>query len=107
MNYTNLGNTGLKVSGLSFGSASLGGVFHEVDEQEAIRAVHCALEAGINYIDVSPAYGATKSEQVLGKALKGIDRSRYHLSTKVGKTTHPGRTATTPLISPKRVFSHP
>jgi|TARA_B100001964_G_scaffold242350_1_gene316914 aryl-alcohol dehydrogenase-like predicted oxidoreductase len=60
-------------------------VFHEVDETEAIATVHAALETGINYFDVAPAYGGTRSETVLGKALKGIDRSSYVLSTKVGK----------------------
>lgn len=85
-----LGKTGLRVSSLSFGASSLGGVFHPVDEAEAIRAVHAALDCGINYFDVSPAYGATRSETVLGMALKGIARDRYHLSTKVGKYTLPG-----------------
>ena len=60
-------------------------MFHEVDETEAIATVHAALETGINYFDVAPAYGGTRSETVLGKALKGIDRSSYVLSTKVGK----------------------
>jgi L-galactose dehydrogenase len=85
-----LGNTGLNVSRVSFGASSLSAVFHPVDEGEAIKAVHAALDAGINYFDVAPAYGATVSETVLGKALKGIARSRYFLSTKVGKYTKPG-----------------
>lgn len=85
-----LGNTGLQVSALSFGASSLGGVFHPVEEDDAIRAVHAALDCGINYFDVAPAYGATRSETVLGKALKGVPRDRYFLSTKVGKTTDPG-----------------
>ena len=85
MKYNPLGSTGLKVSSLSFGASSLGGVFREVNEADAIRAVHTALDLGINYFDVAPAYGATRSEAVLGKALKGIPRDRYILSTKVGK----------------------
>jgi len=75
----------LKVSSLSFGASALGGVFREVNEQEGIRAVHAALDAGINYFDVAPAYGSTVAEAVLGKALKGIPRDRYVLSTKAGK----------------------
>jgi aryl-alcohol dehydrogenase-like predicted oxidoreductase len=90
MNYNPLGKTGMKVSRLSFGASSLGGVFHPVDEAQAIQAVHVALECGINYFDVAPAYGATVSETVLGKALRGIPRDRYYLSTKVGKYTKPG-----------------
>ena len=84
-----LGRTGLQVSTLSFGASSLGGVFHAVDETDAIRAVHTALDLGINYFDVAPAYGGTRSETVLGKALHGIPRDRYFLSTKIGKYTNP------------------
>ena len=85
-----LGKTGMKVSRLSFGASSLGGVFHDVDETLAIRAVHVALDCGINYFDVAPAYGGTVSETVLGKALRGVPRDRYYLSTKVGKYTTRG-----------------
>src|ERR1035438_1754415 len=85
MEYRTLGKTGLKVSALSFGASSLGGVFKPLTEAEAIRTVHAALDLGINYIDVSPFYGCTKAEAVLGKALKGIPRDRYYLATKVGR----------------------
>ena len=90
MQYNPLGKTGMNVSRLSFGASALGAVFHPVDEKEAIAAVHTALDLGINYFDVAPAYGGTLSETVLGKALRGIARDRYYLSTKVGKYTAPG-----------------
>lgn len=90
MQYNLLGKTGLNVSRLSFGASSLGAVFHPVDESQAIAAVHAALDCGINYFDVAPAYGGTLSETVLGKALRGIPRDRYFLSTKVGKYTQLG-----------------
>ena len=85
MNYRTLGKTGLKVSALSYGASPLGSVFHEIDEQAGIRTVHLAIDLGINYIDVSPFYGITKAETVLGKALKDIPRDRYYLATKVGR----------------------
>src|SRR5512146_2782692 len=85
MNTRLLGRTGLQVSVLSFGGSSLGGVFREADEAEAIRTVHAALDCGINFIDVSPYYGKTRAETVLGRALKGIPRDRYLLATKVGQ----------------------
>ncbi len=88
MLHRSLGQTGLKVSMLSFGASSLGGVFHEVDEADSIRTVHVALERGINFIDVSPFYGQTKAETVLGKALKSIARDKYFLATKVGRYGH-------------------
>ena len=90
METTTLGKTGLQVSRLSFGASALGGVFRDIDESDGIRAVHAALDAGINYFDVAPAYGGTVAETVLGKALKGISRDRYILSTKAGKYTRPG-----------------
>lgn len=85
MEYRTLGKTKLSVSALSFGASSLGGVFKTVEESVAIRTVHTALDLGINFIDVSPFYGYTKAEEVLGKALKGIPRVRYYLATKVGR----------------------
>ncbi|MEY4778065.1 MAG: hypothetical protein RIS13_813 [Bacteroidota bacterium] len=87
MKYNQLGKTGYEISAISFGASSLGGVFHEIDEHKAIEAVHVALELGINYFDVAPAYGGTKAETVLGQALNGIPRGSYYLSTKVGKNT--------------------
>ena len=84
MEYRVLGKTGLKVSALSFGASSLGSVFRAVDEAEGIRTVHVALDQGINLIDVSPYYGLTRAETVLGKALKG-KRDRVFLATKCGR----------------------
>lgn len=85
MEYRELGKTGLKISNLSFGASSLGSVFRQTDEGESIKAVETAIEGGINFIDVSPYYGHYKAETVLGKALKGIPRNKYYLSTKVGR----------------------
>lgn len=85
MQYRPLGNTGLTVPQLSFGASSLGGVFRDIDENAGVRAVHLAVDGGMNLIDVSPYYGITKAETVLGRALKEIDRSRFILSTKAGR----------------------
>lgn len=85
MVYNELGKTGMKLSNLGFGASSLGGVFHDIREAEGIKAVHTAVDNGINFIDVSPYYGHYKAETVLGKALKEIERGRYYLSTKVGR----------------------
>jgi L-galactose dehydrogenase len=84
MEYRKLGDTGLEVSVLGFGASSLGGVFHQVDPADCFKTVRAALDGGINFFDVSPAYGETLAETNLGKALKGIDRGRYYLATKVG-----------------------
>ncbi len=85
MTYNEIGKTGMRVANLGFGASSLGGVFHSIREEEGIRAVHVAVDGGINFIDVSPYYGHLKAETVLGKALREIPRDRYYLSTKVGR----------------------
>ncbi len=85
MDYSTLGKTGLKVSRLGLGASPLGGVYGSMSEDEAIRIVQMAIDAGINFIDVSPYYGLTRAETVLGRALQTIPRSAYYLSTKVGR----------------------
>ena len=64
MEYNILGETDLRINKLSFGASSLGSVFRPVDEDDAIGAVHTALDLGINFIDVSPYYGNTVAETV-------------------------------------------
>lgn len=85
MVYNEIGHTGMRVSNLGFGASSLGGVFHNITEADAIEAVFTAIDNGINFIDVSPYYGHLKAETVLGKALRDIPRNKYFLSTKVGR----------------------
>ena len=85
MQYRTLGKTGLEVSVISFGAAPLGSEYRNIDESEGISAVHTALDLGVNFIDTSPYYGRTKSEIVLGKALRTINRDQYYLATKVGR----------------------
>jgi L-galactose dehydrogenase len=83
--YRELGNTGLEVSALSFGASSLGSVFRDINETEGIKTVHTSIDLGINLIDVSPYYGLTKAETVLGNALREIPRDKFILSTKAGR----------------------
>jgi L-galactose dehydrogenase len=85
MRYRKLGRTGLEVSIPAFGGSSLGSEFGPIDEAEGIRAVHVAVDNGINLIDTAPYYGRTTAETVLGKALRDIPREKYYLATKVGR----------------------
>jgi aryl-alcohol dehydrogenase-like predicted oxidoreductase len=80
-----LGKTGLTVPVLSFGASSLGQEFRQVDVNEALRSVHVALDAGMNFIDTSPYYGRGMSEVLLGVALRDVPRDRYLLGTKLGR----------------------
>lgn len=80
-----LGNTGLKLSALSFGASSLGQEFRRIDINEAMRAVRVALDLGMNFIDTSPFYGRGMSEVLLGPALRDVPRDQYYLGTKLGR----------------------
>ena len=80
-----LGNTGLEVSILGFGASPLGGVFGELEAEEGARAVHTAIDLGVNLFDTSPFYGLTRSETALGMALRSVPRDKYILATKVGR----------------------
>ncbi len=71
MEYSILGRTGLNVSRAGFGGGGIGQVWGATTEEEAIRSVHRALDLGINFFDVAPAYGDGKAEEALGKALTG------------------------------------
>jgi L-galactose dehydrogenase len=83
--YRPLGQTGLSLSALGYGASPLGSVFRAVNETEGRETVRAALDLGINYLDVSPYYGLTRAETVLGQALRGIPRHRFVISTKVGR----------------------
>lgn len=86
MKYRILGNTGWSVSCVTFGAWSIGGGAvwgPEPDDAESIRAIHAALDAGVNLIDTAPAYGWGRSEQVIARALQGR-RDKVLLATKCG-----------------------
>ncbi|MFG0335496.1 MAG: aldo/keto reductase, partial [Maioricimonas sp. JB049] len=85
MKRRSLGQTGLELPILSFGASSLGQEFRQVRLDEALQAVHVALECGMNYIDTSPYYGRGMSEVMLGVALRDVPRDSYILSTKLGR----------------------
>ena len=84
MEYRKLGQTDLNLSIVGFGTATLGNVFGDIDAGEATRAVHFAIDSGINFFDSSPYYGTTLSETRLGEALAGR-RERVILATKCGR----------------------
>ena len=84
MQASQLGATSLQVSRLGFGAATLGEEYGDLDEAAGTRAVHAAIDHGINLFDVSPYYGRTLAEERLGRALRGR-RDRVIVSTKVGR----------------------
>lgn len=82
MEYTVLGRTSLQVSRLGFGGGGIGQVWGPTTEAESVRAVHRALDLGVNFFDVAPSYGNGKAEEVLGIALQGR-RDAAIVATKV------------------------
>ena len=85
MEYAVLGHTGLRVSRAGFGGGGIGQVWGSTTESESVRAVHRALDLGINFFDVAPRYGDGKAEEVLGAALYGL-RQKAIVATKVRLT---------------------
>jgi len=84
MRYRTLGKTQLEVSVIGFGASPLGNVYANVDPAGCSRAVHFAIDQGINFFDVSPYYGLTLAESRLGQALEGR-RKEVILATKCGR----------------------
>jgi aryl-alcohol dehydrogenase-like predicted oxidoreductase len=80
MDYARLGRSGLKVSPICLGAMMFGG---PTDEATSVRIVDSAREAGVNFIDTADAYGAGKSEEIVGRAVRA-DRDRWVVATKVG-----------------------
>lgn len=76
-------------SALSFGGAAIGGLYEEVGEEPARRTVARALERGLCYLDTAPHYGLGLSERRLGRALEGVPRDSFQISTKVGRLLSP------------------
>lgn len=85
MQYRMLGNSGIKASVVAMGTWVTGGglTWDGVEDQESLRAIDTALDAGVNFIDTAPGYGWGHAEEILGKALKGR-RDQVVLATKCG-----------------------
>jgi aryl-alcohol dehydrogenase-like predicted oxidoreductase len=93
---TQLGTTGLEITRVGFGAWALGGAGYDwgwgaQDDDDSIAAIHLALELGINWIDTAAQYGFGHSEEVVGRALAGLE-DRPHVFTKGGQPEGPGRT---------------
>ncbi len=80
-----LGHTGLMLTRLGLGLASIGGLFSAVTDDEAVATIDRAWELGVRTFDVAPLYGYGLAERRLGRALSGRPRGDLVLSTKVGR----------------------
>jgi aryl-alcohol dehydrogenase-like predicted oxidoreductase len=87
MNFRYLGNSGLKISEITYGNWLTHG--SQVENDTATACVHAALDAGITTFDTADVYANTKAETVLGEALKGQRRESVEIFTKVFGPTGP------------------
>ncbi len=84
MKFKDLGSTGISASVVGLGTFAIGGWFWGgTDEKDSIEAIHASIESGINLIDTAPVYGFGRSEQIVGKAIRG-KRDRVLIATKTG-----------------------
>lgn len=85
MKLRELGNSDIKVTPIAFGAWAIGGwMWGGADEKDAIKAVQTAVDLGMTTIDTAAVYGYGKSEELIGKALKGQPRDSYQILTKYG-----------------------
>ncbi len=80
-----IGRSGVPVTQLGFGGASIGELNAVLDEEDAVGAVREAWDAGIRYFDTAPWYGRGLSELRTGSGLRGKPRDEFVLSTKIGR----------------------
>src|SRR3954452_20362142 len=84
-----LGNSDLLITPIGFGTWAIGGggwafAWGAQDDSDSVAAIHEALDAGVNWIDTAAVYGLGHSEEVVAKALDGVQHRPY-LFTKCGR----------------------
>src|SRR5438270_5110725 len=95
LNTVQLGKTGLEITRIGFGAWAIGGGGWEFgwgpqEDEESVAAIHRALQLGLNWIDTAAAYGFGRSEEVVGRALRGV-AERPYVFTKCSLLEGPGR----------------
>ena len=103
-----LGASGLEFTTIGVGTWAIGGGdwkfgWGRQDESEAVAAIVRAVDLGINWVDTAPVYGAGKSEELTGRALKQIPASRRPIvATKLGRINQPDKSIK-PDITPASI----
>ncbi len=106
MNTRRLGHTDLELSMIGLGTWAIGGPWvygwGKQDDDESQRAIHAALDMGVNWLDTAPVYGLGHSELVVGKAIKDR-RDKVIVATKCSLTWVPGTDDIIPCMSAQSV----
>jgi aryl-alcohol dehydrogenase-like predicted oxidoreductase len=84
MKYRELGRTGWKVSEISFGAWAIGGAWGNVSHEDAMAALHKAIDCGVNFIDTADVYGDGRSERLIAE-LRKSRKEEFIVATKAGR----------------------
>ena len=85
MEYISIGSSNVKASRITFGAWAIGGwMWGGSERSDAVEAILAALDEGVTSIDTAPVYGQGLSEEIVGEAIKGKDRTKLQLMTKFG-----------------------
>ncbi len=85
MEYRQLGRTDMRLSAVSFGAWAIGGTWGPVDDEQSLRALHAAVDAGTNFVDTADVYGDGRSERLVGRLCRERKGERIYVATKAGR----------------------
>jgi len=85
MEYRRLGRTNMKVSAISFGAWAIGGTWGPVEDKDSLRALHAAVDAGMNFIDTADVYGDGRSERLVARLRRERPKDQVWVATKAGR----------------------
>lgn len=100
MRYRRLGKTGYKVSEVGFGAWAIGGTWGAVDDDQSMRALHAAVDAGTTFFDTADVYGDGRSEQLLARLRAERPSDEIVVATKIGRRDGVGVDG----LTPERLF---
>ena len=89
MNYRPFGRTGFNVSEISFGAWAIGGSWGEVSDDDSLKALHRAIDCGVNFIDTADVYGDGRSERLIARLKAERPRDAIVVATKAGRRLNP------------------
>lgn len=85
MEYRQLGRTDMAVSAISFGAWAIGGTWGPVEDEESMRALHAAVDAGVNFVDTADVYGDGRSERLVARLRRERRGETVFVATKAGR----------------------
>lgn len=89
MNYRPLGRTGFNVSEISFGAWAIGGSWGDVSDDDSLKALHRAIDRGVNFIDTADVYGDGRSERLIARLKRERPGETIYVATKAGRRLSP------------------